>query len=56
VKKLRVYRSLDRLNGNNREARRPAVGPMLTSELPLTRVESVKAFADAASPKSPRRP
>jgi CBS domain containing-hemolysin-like protein len=53
VKKLRIYRSLDRLNGKSREARRLSGGP---SELPVTREESVKLSPDPAPSKSPRRP
>jgi CBS domain containing-hemolysin-like protein len=56
VKKLRIYRSLDRLNGKSREARRLAAGPVSASELPVTREESVKLSPDAAPSKSPRRP
>jgi CBS domain containing-hemolysin-like protein len=56
VKKLRIYRVLDRLNGRSREARRLTVGPTPTSELPLTRAESAKLSPDAAPSKSPRRP
>jgi CBS domain containing-hemolysin-like protein len=56
VKKLRIYRSLDRLNGKSREARRLAAGPVSASELPVTREESVKLSPDPAPSKSPRRP
>src|SRR6202022_1733377 len=56
VKKLRIYRSLDRLNGKSREARRLSGGPVSASELPVTREESVKLSPDAAPSKSPRRP
>jgi CBS domain containing-hemolysin-like protein len=56
VKKLRIYRSLDRLNGKSREARRLAGGPVSASELPVTREESVKLSPDPAPSKSPRRP
>jgi CBS domain containing-hemolysin-like protein len=56
VKKLRIYRSLDRLNGKSREARRLSGGPVSASELPVTREESVKLSPDPAPSKSPRRP
>jgi CBS domain containing-hemolysin-like protein len=54
VKKLRIYRSLDRLNGTRGQSRRPASGS--ASELPLTREESVRLSPDAAPSKSPPRP
>jgi CBS domain containing-hemolysin-like protein len=54
VKKLRIYRSLDRLNGKTGHSRRPASVP--ASELPVTRDESLKLSPDAAPPKSPRQP
>jgi CBS domain containing-hemolysin-like protein len=54
VKKLRIYRSLDRLNGKTGQSRRPASGP--ASELPVTRDESIKLSPDAAPSKSPRQP
>src|SRR5262245_15857339 len=66
VKKLRIYRSLDRQNGGSREVRRPpAPGttppapPSATGaapQLPLTTDESVKLSPDAAPSKSARRP
>jgi hemolysin (HlyC) family protein len=56
VKKLRIYRSNDRLNGKNREARRLAVGPAPAPDLPVTRAESAKLSPDATPSKSPRRP
>ena len=56
VKKLRIYRSNDRLNGKNREARRLAVGPAPAPELPVTRAESAKLSPEATPSKSPRRP
>jgi CBS domain containing-hemolysin-like protein len=56
VKKLRIYRSNDRLNGKNREARRLAVGPTPAPELPVTRAESAKLSPDATPSKPPRRP
>jgi hemolysin (HlyC) family protein len=65
VKKLRIYRSLDR-NGGSREARRlpaspvaaPAPSSALTPapQLPVTSDESVKLSPDAAPSKSARRP
>jgi len=58
VKKLRIYRSHDRLNGKGRDARPLAVGsaPPPPPEPPATRAEAAKLSSDAASSKSPRRP
>jgi CBS domain containing-hemolysin-like protein len=56
VKRLRIYRSNDRLNGKNREARRLAVGAAPASDLPVTQAESAKLSPDATPSKSPRRP
>jgi hypothetical protein len=58
VKKLRIYRSNDRLNGKSRDARPLAVGstPPPIPEPPATRVDPAKLSSDAASSKSPRRP
>jgi CBS domain containing-hemolysin-like protein len=57
VKKLRIYRSLDRDNGGRRgERRQPAAGgPTAASSLPVTSDETVKLSPDATA-KSPRRP
>jgi len=66
VKKLRIYRSLDRQNGGGLEVRRPPgppptpPGPPSASgsapQLPVTTDESVKLSPDAAPSKSARRP
>jgi CBS domain containing-hemolysin-like protein len=62
VKKLRIYRSLDRQNGPNgadRDSRRPPVAPSApppVSQLPVASDESVKLSPDAAPSKSARRP
>src|SRR5262245_37404889 len=67
VKKLRIYRSLDRQNGGGHEARRPPPGPGpappaspsppgSAPQLPVTTDESVKLSPDAAPSKSARRP
>jgi CBS domain containing-hemolysin-like protein len=57
VKKLRIYRNLDRDNGGRRgERRQPAAGgPTAASPLPVTGDEAVKLSPDATA-KSPRRP
>jgi CBS domain containing-hemolysin-like protein len=58
VKRLRIYRSHDRLNGKSRDARPLAVGsaPTLTPEPTATRPGPAKSSPDATSSKSPRRP
>ena len=66
VKKLRIYRSLDRQNGKSRETRgqrastgaspAPPSAPAPASQLPVTSDESVKLSPDAAPSKSARRP
>src|SRR5262245_52541556 len=60
VKKLRIYRSLDRINGKGRDTRRLAVGSAPAAppapELPATRADLAKPSPDAAASKSPRRP
>jgi CBS domain containing-hemolysin-like protein len=57
VKKLRIYRNLNRDNGGRRgEQRLPATGgPTAASSLPVTGDETVKLSPDATA-KSPRRP
>jgi CBS domain containing-hemolysin-like protein len=57
VKKLRIYRNLNRDNGGRRgEQRLPATGgPPAASSLPMTGDETVKLSPDATA-KSPRRP
>ena len=65
VKKLRIYRSMDRQNGERRETRRQAAAPASTpppgppapaSPLPVNSDDSVKLSPDAAPSKSARRP
>jgi CBS domain containing-hemolysin-like protein len=57
VKKLRIYRSLDRQNGLSREARWPAASaPAPPAELPGTSDESAKSASDAAPSRASRRP
>jgi CBS domain containing-hemolysin-like protein len=58
VKKLRIYRNLDRDNGNRHGDRRPpAAGtPAAAAPVPVTGDESVKLSPDAAASKSARRP
>jgi CBS domain containing-hemolysin-like protein len=61
VKKLKIYRSQDRPNGNSREMRRQAPGAALTppstasSPFPVTSDESAKLSSHAAPSKSARR-
>jgi CBS domain containing-hemolysin-like protein len=57
VKKLRIYRNLNRDNGD-RGARRqpPAAAPAPPAALPVTSDESVKLSPDPATAKSARRP
>jgi hypothetical protein len=61
VKKLRIYRSQDRQNGNSRELRRQAPGAAVTppsttsSAFPVTSDESAKLSSHAAPSKSARR-
>jgi hemolysin (HlyC) family protein len=57
VKKLRIYRNLNRDNGD-RGARRqpPAAAPASPAALPVTSDETVKLSPDAATAKSARRP
>src|SRR5262247_2606156 len=57
VKKLRIYRNLNRDNGD-RGARRqlPATAPAPPAALPVTSDESVKLSPDATTAKSARRP
>jgi CBS domain containing-hemolysin-like protein len=60
VKKLKIYRSQDRPNGNSREMRRQAPGAALTppsptsSPFPVTSDESAKLSSHAAPSKSAR--
>jgi CBS domain containing-hemolysin-like protein len=58
VKKLRIYRNLDRDNGNRGGERRPpAPGtPAAAAPLPVTSDQSVKLSPDAAASKSARQP
>jgi CBS domain containing-hemolysin-like protein len=60
VKKLRIYRGLDRQNGpSNGEPdgrRPPAAASPAVSQLPVTSDEAVKLSPDAALSKSARRP
>jgi len=69
VKKLRIYRSLDRQNGQSREAPRPAAAPtanapappaqlppQVASQLPGTGDESANFSSDTAPSRAPRRP
>ena len=64
VKKLKIYRSLDRQDGTRREIRRQAAGgalvapttPAPTSPLPPTHDELVKLSPETAPSKSVRRP
>jgi CBS domain containing-hemolysin-like protein len=65
VKKLRIYLSTDRSNGDNREApRRPGAGAPPAPgnarapqpDLPISRDASVKLSPDASPLKAPRRP
>jgi CBS domain containing-hemolysin-like protein len=66
VKKLKIYRSLDRQRGAGRDPRRrpgeadkaaaPAGAPAPRPELPVASDESVKLSPDAAPSKSARRP
>jgi CBS domain containing-hemolysin-like protein len=58
VKKLRIYRNLNRDNGDRRGERRqpPAAAPAPPATLPVTSDESVKLSPDAATAKSARRP
>jgi hypothetical protein len=61
VKKLKIYRSQDRQNGNSRETRRQAPGAALTpasatsSPVPVTSDESAKPSPHAAPSKSARQ-
>ena len=62
VKKLRIYRGLDRPNGNRREARRQTTSPAATSpsapaaSQPTTSDEPLQPAPDPAPSKSARRP
>jgi CBS domain containing-hemolysin-like protein len=57
VKKLRIYRNLNRDNGDRRERRQPpAAPPAPPATLPVTSDESLKLSPDAATAKSARRP
>jgi CBS domain containing-hemolysin-like protein len=58
VKKLRIYRNLNRDNGDRRGERRPppAAAPAPPAALPVTSDETVKLSPDAATAKSARRP
>jgi CBS domain containing-hemolysin-like protein len=66
VKKLRIYRGLDRQNGGSRDARRPAPSGTLTAaqptssgspaQLPPVVDESAKLSPDTEASKSARRP
>jgi CBS domain containing-hemolysin-like protein len=58
VKKLRIYRNLNRDNGDRRGERRqlPTAAPAPPAALPVTSDESVKLSPDAATTKSARRP
>jgi CBS domain containing-hemolysin-like protein len=66
VKKLKIYLSADRRNGDNRDAQRrpteaaPAPAPPGTGparhDLPITRDASVKLSPDAPPSKTPRQP
>jgi CBS domain containing-hemolysin-like protein len=63
VKKLRIYRSLDRQNGNRRVMRRqvgpapaPASASAPASSPPVTGDEADKLSSDAAPSKSARQP
>jgi CBS domain containing-hemolysin-like protein len=58
VKKLRIYRGLDRQNGKNPppERREAATAPSVSSDPPAVGDESVKLSADSAASKSARQP
>jgi CBS domain containing-hemolysin-like protein len=58
VKKLRIYRGLDRQNGKNppSERREAATAPSVSSDPPAVGDESVKLSADSAASKSARQP
>jgi hemolysin (HlyC) family protein len=62
VKKLRIYRGLDRPNGNRREARRPTAAPVVTppsapaASQPASSDEPLQPAPDPAPSKSARRP
>jgi CBS domain containing-hemolysin-like protein len=58
VKKLRIYRNLNRDNGDRHGERRPppAVAPAPPAALPVTSDETVKLSPDQATAKSARRP
>ena len=58
VKKLRIYRNLNRDNGDRHGDRRqpPAATPTPAAALPVTSDESVKLSPDPATAKSARRP
>jgi len=58
VKKLRIYRGLDRQNGKGRpgERRDAATAPSAPSEPPAAGDESVKLSPDTAASKSARQP
>jgi CBS domain containing-hemolysin-like protein len=58
VKKLRIYRNLNRDNGDRRGERRqpPAAAPAPPAAFPVTSDETVKLSPDAATAKSARRP
>jgi CBS domain containing-hemolysin-like protein len=56
VKKLRIYRNLNRDNGDRRGERPPAAAPAPPAALPVTSDETVKLSPDAATAKSARRP
>jgi hypothetical protein len=57
VKKLRIYRNLNRDNGDRRDRRQPpAAPPAPPAALPVTSDESLKLSPDAATAKPARRP
>jgi CBS domain containing-hemolysin-like protein len=58
VKKLRIYRNLNRDNGDRHGERRPppAAAPAPPAALPVTSDETVKLSPDQATAKSARRP
>jgi CBS domain containing-hemolysin-like protein len=68
LKRLRVYRSQDRQNGNNRARQRrtdtaaeseesvKTISPQATSNDSITQIESVRVSAEQAAAKSARRP
>jgi hypothetical protein len=57
VKKLRIYRGLDRQNGGRHVTRRPpSPTPPSASSPPVTGDDADKRSSDTASPKSTHRP